>query len=122
MAGALNLMAGLDLLPQQTGRILRKTLGTRTAGRVASVEADVGSVRGTLFVATEKLLRSLPEGERVAGARVFRTRTELCLSDETTGQESDRLRFTQGTFRIVAQADYSESHGMRRYIVAEVRP
>ncbi len=122
MSGALNLMNGLDMLPQQTGRILRRTLGTRTAGRVTSVEADAGAVRGTLFVASDKILRSLPEGERVAGARVFRTSTELCITNETSGQPSDRLRFKQGTFRIVAKADYSESHGMRRYIVAEVRP
>lgn len=122
MSSPFDLMPALDLLPQQTGRILRTVNGTRVAGRVPSVESDVGPVRGTLFVATDKILRSLPEGERVAGARVFRTRTELCLSDETSGQESDRLRFDQGTFRIVAQADYSRSHGMRRYIVAEVRP
>lgn len=122
MSSPLDLMAALDHLPQQTGRILRKSLGARVAGRVASIESDVGEVRGTLYVATDKILRSLPEGERVAGVRVLRTRTELCLSDETTGQESDHLRFDQGTFRIVALADYSQSHGMRRYIVAEVRP
>ncbi len=121
MSGALNLMGALAHLPQRTGRVLRRAPGTRVSGRVIELENDIGEAKGTLFLATDRMLKSLDEGQRTAGMRVFRTSSQLCVSDEKTGQPSDHVRFSDGTFKVVAEALYP-GHGLRRYIVAEVNP